>query len=127
MFYHMCRCQDTDLIQALDEQPLECLKCLGAAAYEASSQFFVVSILCLPLYAGKCQTAWALERWHDCSVAVLQALCGANKARIHEVLGRHLPRAAVYVRIFNHKASLLSIAMIKSSCIGAPPSDLTIS
>ena len=123
----MCRCQDTDLTEALDEQPLVCLKCLGAAAYGASSHICVISILRLPLYAGKCQTACALEKWHECSVALLQALSGAHKARVYQMLGRHLPRAAVNVHIFNHKASLLSIAMIKSSCIGAPPSNLTIS
>ena len=38
---------------------------------------------------------------------------------MQQLLGRTMPQTAISLHVFNHQASLTSIAMIKSSCIGA--------
>lgn len=48
-----------------------------------------------------------------------QALAGVHRAKVQQLLGRTI-QSTVDVHVFNHQASLSTVAAIKSSCIGAP-------
>lgn len=126
----VCRCPGSDFSSALLEQPEECLKCLRAAAYEASPVTIHDQHCCrLPSAVLCCSTAHRLSEEVHASqdskqLHLPQALFGVHKARTFQALGRRLQEQAINVQIFNYKASLLSIAGMKSSCIGEPSQSL---
>ena len=102
----MCRCQGTELSGALCEQPEESLRCLCAAAYEASPDYSLTCIAALPSFAAAIlSTAKAEAGGLKLCLPLQQALTGVHSIRVRQhVLGMHLPEQAITIHLFNCKS-----------------------
>ena len=115
----ICRCQGTDLSGALCEQPEESLRCLCAAAYEASPDYSLTCIAASPSFAPAIlSTAKTEAGCLSLCLPLQQALTGVHSTRVVDVLGMHPPEQAITAHLFNYTASLTSISMIRPSHIG---------